>query len=221
MIIFIWLCITLCVCFAVCPSKLVSSDFEGQILASLHIVLTHWGCSSHFSDASRLQNCRNSAKCIYRRHKWKASTPIRPQKMRVGGIFQQPVQPLNFFLKSALLPGVVCVTFYDWSAAYSSTSRCICLMKSRQLSSWAWTWMSSRAEVNFAWFQLQFIKEAENSCSRRVREWEKGGVCGGRWSWGWGHFFGRFSVSSVCLIKFKLRGWPVVVLLFGPPASLL
>ena len=44
-------------------------------------------------------------------------------------------------------------------------------------------------------FQLQFIKEAENSCSRRVRKQEGGGVSGGRWSRGrmfhWGSLLNR------------------------------
>ena len=49
------------------------------------------------SDASRLQNCGNSAEYIYWLHKWKAGAPIRLQKMRTGHIFRQPVQPPFFF----------------------------------------------------------------------------------------------------------------------------
>ena len=49
------------------------------------------------SDASGLWNCGNSAKYIYRPHKWKAGAPAYLQKMRTGCIFQQPVQ-LFFFL---------------------------------------------------------------------------------------------------------------------------
>ena len=42
------------------------------------------------SDASWLWNCRNSSGYIYRPHEWKASMPVRPQKMRTGHIFEQP-----------------------------------------------------------------------------------------------------------------------------------
>ena len=34
-----------------------------------------------------------------------------------------------FFLLLVLSPGVICVTFYDWSAAHSFTNRCYCLRK--------------------------------------------------------------------------------------------
>ena len=46
----------------------------------------------------------------------------------------------NFFLGGGWggTPSVVCVTFYDWSAAHSSTNRCNCLRKSCHLSLWAW-----------------------------------------------------------------------------------
>ena len=58
---------------------------------------------------SRLWNCGNLAKYICWPHKWKASVPVHPQKMRTVCIFQQPVWP--FF--SGLKPGIVCVTFND------------------------------------------------------------------------------------------------------------
>ena len=72
------------------------------------------------------------------------NTPVRPQKIRTGCIFQQLVQPVFFLfffsfsclLFFALLPGVICVTYYDWSAAHSSTNCCNCLRKSCHLSSW-------------------------------------------------------------------------------------
>ena len=59
------------------------------------LLLSSWGC--HYSDASGLRNCGNSAKYIYQPHKYKAAVPVRLQKMRMGHIFQQPVQPFLFF----------------------------------------------------------------------------------------------------------------------------
>ena len=55
---------------------------------------------------------------------------------------------------------------------------------------------SGQYEVDFAWFQLHFIEEAETSCSRRVREQERGGGGGGgRWLGGRGCFFGHPNVG--------------------------
>ena len=66
-----------------------------------------------YSVASRLQNCRNSDKCIYQPHKWEASTPIHLQKMRTGFIFQQPMWPFFCFVVVVVgsLIGIIHVTF--------------------------------------------------------------------------------------------------------------
>ena len=92
-------------------------------------------CSLHCSSmqdcdsyASKLRNCGNPAEYIYRLHKWKASVPVRPQKMRMGRIFQQSMQTYVLFLLG-LLPGINCLTFYDWSAAHSSTNHSNCFWK--------------------------------------------------------------------------------------------
>ena len=74
-------------------------------------------------------------------------------------------------------------------------------------------WVDSReCEADFAWFQLHFIKEAENICGRWVREWERGGVSGGQWFGARGRFVGCFSVGSASFKKFKHPGWPTIVL---------
>ena len=96
------------------------------------------------------------------------------------------------------------MTFYNWSAAHSVTNCCNCLRKRCHLSSQAWIGHRvDNYEVDFAWFQLQFIKEAGNSCSRRVGEWERGGVSGGQWSGDWGCFIWFFCVDSTSLKKFQ------------------
>ena len=99
--------------------------------------------------------------------------------MRTGPIFQQPIQPFfsSFFF------------FLNYNQP----------LFHRGLE-WAY---SRQCKVDFAWFQLHLIKEAENSCSRRVREWERGGVRGGRWFWGRGCFVECFSVGSASLTMFQ------------------
>ena len=65
-------------------------------------------------------------------------------------------------------------------------------------------------------------QRSKNSCSRRVKEWERGGVSWGRWFGGWGCFVGRFSVGCANLRKSsKFCGLPSIVLslLFRPPTS--
>ena len=47
---------------------------------------------------SRLQNCGNPTKYIYRLHKWKALMPVHLQKMRMARIFQQPMQLVFVFV---------------------------------------------------------------------------------------------------------------------------
>ena len=72
-------------------------------IISLCLLSLHSGSRPHSvadynnSVASRLWNCRNPAKCIYWLHKWKASVPICPQKMRMGRMFHQPKRPFYFF----------------------------------------------------------------------------------------------------------------------------
>ena len=94
----------------------------------------------------------------------------------------------------------------------------------------AWMGIESlQYEADFAWLQLQFIyitkkkkKEEENSCSRRVKERDLGGVSGGRWLGGHGCFVWRFSVGSASLKKFQIS-WLAkrcLILLFRQPTSL-
>ena len=66
------------------------------------------------SVASRLWNCWNHAEYIYQLHKWRASMPINPQKMRTGRIFQQRVQTVSFFFFVSILSGHHLCDFLWW-----------------------------------------------------------------------------------------------------------
>ena len=57
--------------------------------------------------------------------------------MIMGRILEQLVWSFFLLFFSELQPGVICVTFYDKSAAHSSTNHCNCLWKSHHLSSCA------------------------------------------------------------------------------------
>ena len=120
--------------------------------------------------------------------------------MKTGHNFPQPMY--SPFLVWALWPNVVCVTFYDWSAANSSTY-CNCHRKNRHLSPWAWMGVEWTL---ITWFQ--FIKEAENIGIRRVREWERGGVNGEQWLRGQGcSVWKKFQTSwlAKCCLVLLLR----------------
>ena len=57
-------------------------------------------------------------------------------------------------------------------------------------------------DFSFSYFFGVFLK-AENSCSRRGREWERGGVNGGYCWGGCGCFVGHLIVGSTSLKKFQ------------------
>ena len=84
---------------------------------------------------------------------------------------------------------------HDWLAAHSLTNHCNCLRKSCHLSLWVWVSVERTIQSRLC------LISAENSCSRGVKERERGGVAGGQWSGGWGHFCRHFSVGSVSLKK--------------------
>ena len=131
-----------------------------------------------------------------------------------------------FKKKKKLQPGVICVTFYDWSAAHSLTNHCNCRRKNCCLLSRAWKGVERTIwtnEADFAWwFQLQFVKEVGNSCNRRIGEWGRGGVSGERWLGGQRCFVGHFSNGPASLKKFQ-TSWLAkrcLLLLFRRSASL-
>ena len=84
--------------------------------------------------------------------------PVHLHKMRTGCIFRQLV--LLFFFFWVLQPGVICVTFHDWSAARSSTNRCNCLRKSQHLSQCLkWAQRADSTKQTLVDFSLSLLKK--------------------------------------------------------------
>ena len=109
----------------------------------------------------------------YQLHKWKASTPIHPRKMRRGCIFQQPVQPFLFLFcqhyNQALSVWIFMIG--QMLIAHSSTSRCNCLRKSCHLLSLAWMGTEQTMRSGL-WLILASVYQSGrkqlHSCSSRV-----------------------------------------------------
>ena len=139
---------------------------------------THVCMHAHtHSVASRLRNCGNPVKYIYWLHKWRASTPVYLQKMRMGWIFQEPMQPffLLFFFFFFFFGTIT--RHYLWLfmighllAAWPIIA--IVLGKAaifhRELGR-----RTCNCEVNFFKFQLQFNKEAEKNLEQKSKRMRK------------------------------------------------
>ena len=94
-------------------------------------------CCNDITEPVLLLCCGNPTKYIYRLHKWKATVPVCPQKMRMGCIFQQLVHFFIFYF-CTLTRRYLCNFFRDELAARSLTSHWNCHRKSWHFLLSAW-----------------------------------------------------------------------------------
>ena len=124
---FLWciFCLSQTWCLCMCMSELDFSNSEGQCPAPLYTAVLLLGC--RFVEI--LLN-------VFVTHiNGRLEHPSICKKMRTARFFSTTSAAISkdFFL-SALQPGIICVTFNDWSAAHSLTNRCNCLRKNGHLS---------------------------------------------------------------------------------------
>ena len=100
------------------------------------------------------------------------------------------------------------MTFYNWSDAQNWSNCCTCLWeKPPSLIMGLNVCRADNTKQTLLDFSFSLLKNQKTVTSRRVGEWEGGGVSEGWRSGGQGCCVGCFSVSSARLKKFQTLCW--------------